>query len=217
VYLRSADAVCMTHLTTSQPFALKTMLAAACLVAPLALSACGGSGSDSAYAPPITVQAGKLPDRLALVDLAGAATVSPDSRSICQLYRLLVTGSGPAGNANFDLTDPAAVRAEFESEQTLMLQVAQIDSPIKADVRVYADTITSQIATLKANGWSMLDPKVLGAYQDPKWMASVGRIQVWGAAECGVVNAESGLLDKLTALMMGGGGKAPSAEPTVSK
>jgi hypothetical protein len=216
VNLRSADAACMTRFATRPTFMLKTALIAVCFATPFSLTACGGSRSDSAYAPPITVQAGKLPDRLALVDLADAATVSPESRSICQLYRLLVTGSGPAGNANFDLTDPAAVRAEFEAEQTLMLQVAQIDSPIKADVQVYADTITSQIATLKANGWSMLDPKVLGAYQDPKWMAAVGRIQVWGAAECGVVNPESGLLDKLTALMLGGG-KAPSAEPTVSK
>jgi hypothetical protein len=174
------------------------------------LSACGTS--ESAYVAPITVKAGQLPDRLALVEVAEGVSPDTDNRSICQLYGLLVNGDGPAGFANFDLTDPAAVQEQFESEQTLMTQVAKLKSPIKADVQVYVDTINAQIVTLKANGWSMLDPKVLGAYQDPTWTAAVGRIQVWGAASCGILTADRGLLQKLTALMLSGGAK-PAATP----
>ncbi len=169
----------------------------------LALAGCGAS--EQAYTPPITAVEGKLPDHLALQDVASSATVDKGDQDVCTLYRQIVTGSGPAGYANFDLTDPVAVKREFEFEYSLMKQVAEIEFPMQEDVQVYVNTIATQLETLKANGWNMLDPKVLGAYQTPDYTASVGRIQIWGASECAVVTPKDGLLSKLTALLMSGG------------
>jgi hypothetical protein len=184
-------------------------LSAASISTVVGLSACGGS--ESAYTPPITVKAGQLPDRLALVEVAEGVSPDTDDRSICQLYGLLVNGDGPAGYANFDVLDPAQVQEQYESEQTLMTQVAELKSPIQSETRVYVDSMNKQIDVMKTNGWNMLDPRVLGAYQDPKWMAAIGRIQVWGASECGVLAPEKGLVQKLTALMLSGGAK-PTAK-----
>jgi hypothetical protein len=200
------------YLTARRRSVPKTLFTLAACISSVALVGCGGS-SESAYVPPITAKPGQLPDRLALVEVAKDANPTSENRSICQLYNLLVSGSGPAGYANFDLTDPAAVQREFEAEASLMDQVAKLESPVKAEIGVYADTIDAQIVTLKANGWNMFDPKVLGAYQDPTWNAAVGRIQIWGAAECGVTSAESGLVQKLTAVMLSGGAKPPAAKP----
>jgi hypothetical protein len=191
-----ADGVCMTHhVKNERRFASRFLAAAVCSAAVLTLAGCGG-GSDAAYSPPITAAAGRLPDRLALQEVADSATVETGDRTVCQLYRQIVSGTGPA--------DPTAVRREFGFEYSLLLQVAEIDFVLQQDVQVYLSTMAAQMEVLKGNGWNMLDPRVLGAYQTPEYVGAIGRIQVWGASQCGVLAPEDGLLEKLSALLGGG-------------
>lgn len=191
------------HSASERSFTRGLLVATASAAILLGLAGCGSS--KQAYTPPITAAEGKLPDRLALQEVADKSTTDESDQGVCNLYRQIVTGSGPAGYANFDLKDPDAVKREFEFEYSLMKQVAEVDFPMKDDVQIYLAMIETQLATLTANGWNMLDPKVLGAYQSPDYTAAIGRIQIWGASECGALTPEDGLLNKLTALLFSGG------------
>jgi hypothetical protein len=168
------------------------------------LTGCGGGTDGAAYTPPIEVSESNIPDQLALRDLAETSSISAENRTVCSLFRAVVNGDGPAGAANFDPMDPTAVQREFQSEYAILQQVYELDTPVKAEIQLFIDTMAKQIGILEGNGWVLLDPQVLATYQAPEYKVAVGKVSVWGASECGVVAPEQGLEAKVMAILTGG-------------
>ena len=145
------------------------------LVAALGLAACGGGGDDDEAATPTTT----VPATTVAVGNDRAGT------PFCQLARTYTEKSATLLTV---ANDPPKLRAATTDAESAIRQ-AQATAPpeIKADVTVVAGTASQVLAALQRNNFDLSrTPEVVGKLTDPKFQASLGNLNRYARAHCGV-------------------------------
>ena len=145
------------------------------LAAALALTGCGGGGDDDDAAPASTTVA---PSTTALIgnDQAGTPFCGL-ARTYTEKFSTLITV----------INDPVKLRvATTDAESAIRQARAQAPAEIRSDVNRVAETASQVLAALQKNNFDIARTSEISKLQEPAFQTSLGNMNRYARAHCGV-------------------------------